>query len=120
MSLSQAGRQTTSGLVLVAIVLVSFGINAAVRLPCRDVCGSDVGRDYLDRGIDRYHPPFIDRHFEYPPLIGEVVYAATLPVDHGFRWPFLVNALLLASLAAATTWMLWRRYGTRTRRWAGS
>ena len=30
------------GAVLVAFVIVAFGVNAAVRLPCRDVCGSDV------------------------------------------------------------------------------
>ena len=118
MSVSGFARRRHVGLVLVALVIFSFGINAGVRLPCHDVCGSDIGRAYRDRGIDRGHPPFLDRDFEYPPLIGEVMYAATLPVDHGSRWPFLLNALVLTSLAAATTWMLWRRFGRRTRRWA--
>src|SRR2546421_8933598 len=102
MGLNTSARRTAPGLglVLVAFVILSFCINAGVRLPCHDVCGSDIGRDYEDRGIDRRHPPFFDRNFEYPPLIGEVMYAATVPFDHGFRWPFLVNALILTALAA--------------------
>jgi hypothetical protein len=102
----------------VAFVVLSFAVNAGVRLPCHDICGSDIGRDYETYGINRYHLPFFDRDLEYPPLIGEVMLAGTVPFDHGFRWPFLVNALALTSLAALTTWMLWRRYGLRTRRWA--
>ena len=61
-----------SAVALVAFVILSFCINAGVRLPCYDVCGTDIGHDYEDRGIDRHHPPFFDRNFEYPPLIGEV------------------------------------------------
>jgi hypothetical protein len=82
------------------------------------VCGTDIGRDYKVYEINRDHPPFFDRDLEYPPLIGELMYAATVPFDHGYRWPFLVNAVVLAALAAVTTWMLWQRYGLRTRRWA--
>jgi uncharacterized membrane protein len=118
MSVTGPARRTSVGVVLVAFVILSFCVNAGVRLPCYDVCGSDIGHDYEDRGIDRHHPPFLDRNFEYPPLIGEVAYAATLPFDRGLRWPFLLNALVLTSLAAATTWVLWRRFGMRTRRWA--
>jgi uncharacterized membrane protein len=118
MSVTGPARRTSVGVALVAFVILSFCINAGVRLPCYDVCGTDIGHDYEDRGIDRHHPPFFDRNFEYPPLIGEVVYVATLPFDRGLRWPFLLNALVLTSLAAATTWVLWRRFGMRTRRWA--
>jgi Glycosyltransferase family 87 len=107
-----------AGLVLVAFTVLGFGVNAAVRLPCHDICGSDIGRDYEVYGINRYHPPFLDRAFEYPPLVGEVVFAATLPFDHGFRGPFLLNALVLTGLAALTTWVLWLRYGSRAWRWA--
>jgi Glycosyltransferase family 87 len=93
-------------------------VNGAVRMPCRDVCGSDIGRLYQDRGIDRHHAPLFDRDLEYPPVIGLVMYAAVLPFDRGLRGPFLVNATLLIALAALTTWMLWRRYGRAARRWA--
>jgi len=106
------------GLLLVAFTVFGFGVNAAVRLPCHNVCGTDIGRDYETYGINRYHPPFLDRDFEYPPLVGEVVYAATVPFDHGFRGPFLLTALLLTGLAALTTWVLWLRYGSRAWRWA--
>jgi glycosyl transferase family 87 len=106
------------GLALVAVVVLGFCINAGVRLPCRDVCGSDIGRLYEDRGIDRDHAPFFDRDLEYPPLIGLVMYAAGYPFNHGLRGAFLLNALVLAALAAVTTWRLWRRYGDATRRWA--
>jgi uncharacterized membrane protein len=116
--MNRALTAANTGLVLVAFTVAGFAVNAAVRMPCRDVCGSDVGRDYLDRGIDRAHPPFLVRDFEYPPLVGEVMWAAAAPFDHGFRGPFLLNALVLTALAAATTWLLWRRYGLRARRWA--
>jgi len=106
------------GLALVAVVVFGFFLNAAVRLPCYDVCGSDIGRLYQDRGIDRAHPPYFSRDLEYPPLIGEVMYAATVPFDHGLRGPFLVNMLILTGLAVATTWVLWRRNGARAWRWA--
>jgi hypothetical protein len=106
------------GVALIAIVLLGFGVNAAVRLPCRDACGVDLGRLYEDRGIDRAHPPYIDRDLEYPPVIGIMMYAATVPFDQGLRGKFLVNVVLLTALAAVTTWMLWRRYGSATRRWA--
>jgi hypothetical protein len=90
------------------------GVNAGVRLPCHDVCGSDIGRAYQDRGIDRSHPPFLDRDFEYPPLIGEVMYAATLPVDHGFRWPFLTDSVFSYSSPASS----WRWKCRTSSRWA--
>ncbi|MEX1007207.1 MAG: hypothetical protein WD271_05115 [Acidimicrobiia bacterium] len=108
---------TATGLVFVAIVLLAFCVNAAVRVPCRDVCGSDLGRLYETRGIDRDHAPFIDRDLEYPPLVGLVMYAAGVPFDGSLRPSFLLNALVLAALAAITTWVLWRAYGSRVRRW---
>ena len=95
-------------------------VNAAVRLPCRDVCGSDIGRLYESRGIDRDHAPFFDRELEYPPLIGLVMYTAGAPFDGSMRPSFLLNALVLAALAALVTWALWRRYGSRTKRWVFS
>jgi uncharacterized membrane protein len=116
--MSTLRRVQNTGLLLVAFTVFGFGVNAAVRMPCHNICGTDIGRDYETYGINRYHPPFIDRDFEYPPLIGEVVYAATVPFDHGFRGPFLLNALLLTGLAALTTWVLWLRYGSRAWRWA--
>ena len=106
------------GLALVAVVVFGLCINAAARLPCYDVCGSDIGRLYQDRGIDRHHPPYFSRDFEYPPLIGAVMFAAGVPFDHGLRGPFLVNVALLVALAAITTWVLWRRNGDRAWRWA--
>jgi uncharacterized membrane protein len=111
-------RRLAGGGVLVAIVVAGFAVNAAVRMPCREVCGSDIGRLYLDRGIDRAHPPYVDRDFEYPPLTGLVMWAASVPFDHGLRGAFTATALLMLALAAVVTWMLWRRYGTATRRWA--
>jgi hypothetical protein len=107
-----------AGLALVAIVVLGFALNAAVRMPCRDVCGSDLGRLYEDRGIDRGHIPYFDRDLEYPPLIGAVMYGAGSVFDAGLRGRFLVNAALLCGLAALTTWLLWRRYGSAARRWA--
>ena len=109
-----------AGLVLVGIVLLAFCINAAVRLPCRDVCGSDMARLYESRRIDRDHAPFFDRDLEYLPLVGLVMYAAGALFDGSMRPSFLLNALVLASLAAITTWMLWRAYGSRTKRWVFS
>ena len=87
-------------------------------MPCYDVCGSDIGRLYQDRGVDRAHPPYFSRDLEYPPLIGEVMYVATVPFSGGLRGPFLVNMLVLTGLAVATTWVLWRRNGRRAWRWA--
>ncbi|HWS47825.1 MAG TPA: glycosyltransferase 87 family protein [Acidimicrobiia bacterium] len=107
-----------AGLVLVAVVVFGFAVNTAVRMPCYDVCGSDIARLYQDRGIDRAHAPYFSRDLEYPPLIGLVMYAAVLPFDHGLRNPFLVNALVLTALAAVATWVLWRRNGRRAWRWA--
>jgi hypothetical protein len=107
-----------TGGLLVAIVVAGFTVNAAVRMPCRVVCGADIGRLYDDRGIDRAHPPFFDRPFEYPPLTGLVMWGAAAPFPGGLRGPFLVNALVLGALAVATTWLLWRRHGPATRRWA--
>jgi uncharacterized membrane protein len=107
-----------TGLVIVAFVVFGFCLNTAVRLPCYDVCGLDIGRMYGDRGIDHNHAPYIDRDLEYPPLIGVVMYAATVPFDHGYRNPFLLNMVLLTALAAVTTWVLWLRNGSRTWRWA--
>ena len=107
-----------AGLVIVAFVVFGFCLNTAVRLPCYDVCGLDIGRMYGDRGIDHAHAPYIDRDLEYPPLIGVVMYAATVPFDHGYRNPFLVNMVVLTALAAVTTWVLWRRDGSRAWRWA--
>jgi Glycosyltransferase family 87 len=115
----RSGRSgSAAGLGLVALVIFAFCVNASVRLPCYDVCGSDIGRLYEDRGIDRQHAPFFDRDLEYPPVIGLVMYGAGYPFDAGLRGRFLVNAFVLTALAAATTWMLWRRYGRATRRWA--
>jgi hypothetical protein len=108
----------STGLVLVAFVVLAFCINTAVRMPCHDVCGLDIGRMYEDHHIDRAHPPYFSRDLEYPPLIGEVMYVAHEPFAHGLRNPFLANMVLLTALAAVTTWMLWRRDGTRTWRWA--
>ncbi|MDQ1383098.1 MAG: hypothetical protein QOG65_477 [Actinomycetota bacterium] len=107
-----------AGLAVVVFVVLGFCLNTAVRMPCYDVCGLDIGRMYGDRGIDHAHAPYIDRDLEYPPLIGVVMYAATVPFDHGYRNPFLVNMVLLTGLAAVTTWVLWRRDGSRAWRWA--
>jgi uncharacterized membrane protein len=107
-----------AGLAIVAFVVFGFCLNTAVRMPCFDVCGSDIGRMYGDRGINHAHAPYIDRELEYPPLIGAVMYAATVPFDHGYRNPFLVNMVVLTTLAAVTTWVLWRRDGRRAWRWA--
>jgi len=107
-----------TGLVLVAFVVLGFCLNTAVRMPCHDVCGLDIGRMYEDHHIDRAHPPYLSRDLEYPPLIGEVMYAAHAPFAHGLRGPFIDNMVLLTALAAVTTWMLWRRDGKRTWRWA--
>jgi hypothetical protein len=108
----------STGLLLVGFVILAFLINAAVRLPCRDVCGSDMGRLYETRAVDRDHAPFFDRELEYPPLVGLAMYAAGFPFDGSLRPSFLLNAAVLGSLAAITTWLLWRRYGNRARRWA--
>ncbi len=113
-----ARRAATTGLLLVAFVVTGFVANGAIRLSCYDGCGADIGRLYEDRGIDRAHPPYFNREVEYPPVIGLVMWAAALPIAHGLRSKFVFNALVLTALAALTTWMLWRRYGTRTRRWA--
>jgi hypothetical protein len=113
-----ARRVATTGIVLVAFVVTGFIVNGGIRLACREGCGADIGRLYEDRGIDRTHPPYFSRDVEYPPVIGLVMWAAAIPVAHGLRWKFAFNALVLTSLAALTTWMLWRRYGNRTRRWA--
>ena len=107
-----------TGAVLVAFVVLGFCINTAVRMPCHDVCGLDIGRMYEDHHIDRAHPPYFSRNLEYPPLIGEVMYVAHEPFAHGLRNPFLANMVLLTALAAITTWMLWRRDGQRAWRWA--
>jgi hypothetical protein len=107
-----------TGLILVAVVVVGFAVNAAIRMPCYDVCGSDIGRLYEARGIDRTHAPFFDRDLEYPPLTGLVMYAAGYPFEQGLRSRFLVNALILTTLAAVTTWLLWKRYGEAAKRWA--
>jgi uncharacterized membrane protein len=108
----------STGVVLVAFVVLGFCLNTAVRMPCHDVCGLDIGRMYEDHHIDRAHPPYFSRNLEYPPLIGEVMYVAHEPFAHGLRNPFLVNMALLTALAAVTTWMLWRRDGKRAWRWA--
>jgi hypothetical protein len=107
-----------AGVVMVAFVVLAFCLNTAVRMPCHDVCGLDIGRMYEDHHIDRAHPPYFSRDLEYPPLIGEVMYAAHEPFVHGLRNPFLANMVLLTALAALTTWMLWRRDGKRAWRWA--
>lgn len=107
-----------TGLLLVAFVVTGFAVNGAIRLSCYDGCGSDLARLYQDRGIDRSHPPYFDRDLEYPPVIGAVMYAAAVPIEHGLRARFVFNALVLIALAALTTWLLWRRYGLATRRWA--
>ena len=106
--------------MLVGIVLLAMCVNAAVRLPCRDVCGSDIARLYESRGVDHDHAPFFDRDLEYPPLVGLVMYAAGAPFDGSLRPSFLLNAVLLVGLAALVTWALWRRYGNRTKRWVYS
>jgi uncharacterized membrane protein len=46
------------------------------------------------------------------------MYVAHAPFAHGLRGPFLANMVLLTALAALTTWMLWRRDGSRAWRWA--
>jgi hypothetical protein len=108
----------STGGALVAFVVLGFCVNTAVRMPCHDVCGLDIGRMYEDHHIDREHPPYFSSNLEYPPLIGEVMYVAHEPFAHGLRNPFLANMVLLTALAAATTWMLWRRDGKRAWRWA--
>jgi hypothetical protein len=77
-----------------------------------------MGRLYETRSIDRDHAPFFDRDLEYPALVGLMMYAAGYPFDGSLRPSFLLNALVLASLAAVTTWLLWRRYGNHAKRWA--
>ncbi len=108
----------SGGLLLVAVVVFGFCVNTAVRMPCRDVCGLDIGRMYDDHHVDNTHLPYVSSNLEYPPLIGEVMAAAHAPFQHGLRNPFLANMVLLTALAAITTWMLWRRNGKRTWRWA--
>jgi len=108
----------SAGVALVAFVVLGFCLNTAVRMPCHDVCGLDIGRMYEDHLIDRQHPPYFSRNLEYPPLIGEVMYVAHEPFAHGLRNPFLANMVLLTALAAVTTWMLWRRDGKRAWRWS--
>jgi hypothetical protein len=114
---SRVAPATRAGIVFVAIVVAALCVSAAVRLPCRDVCGSDLGRLYEARGIDRAHAPLLDRDLEYPPLVGLVMYAAGYPFDGALRASFLLNVLVLVTLAAVTTWLLWRRYGRRVDRW---
>src|SRR5258708_39849468 len=106
-----------AGLAIVAFVVFGFCLNTAVRMPCYDVCGLDIGRMYGDKGIDHSHAPYIDRDLEYPPLIGVVMYAATVPFDHGYRNPFLVNMVVLTSLAAVTPWAVWPRGANRRLPW---
>lgn len=106
------------GMALLAVVGAGFAINAAVRLPCYDVCGVDIARLYEERGIDRSHRPFFDRDLEYPPVIGVEMYAVTFLYDGALRLKFLLSALVLGTLALLTTWALWQRFGKRTWRWA--
>jgi hypothetical protein len=106
------------GLALIAVVSAGFAINAAVRLPCHDVCGVDIARLYEERGIDRAHAPYFDRNLEYPPVIGLEMYAVTFLYDGALRLKFLLSALVLGGLAILTTWVLWQRFGKRTWRWA--
>jgi hypothetical protein len=115
-----AQRRTVArgGLALIAVVSAGFAINAAVRLPCYDVCGVDIARLYEERGIDRAHPPYFERDLEYPPVIGLEMYAVTFLYDGGLRLKFLLSALVLGALAILTTWALWQRFGKRTWRWA--
>jgi peptide/nickel transport system substrate-binding protein len=114
-----ARRRTAvgGGLVLVCVCLAIFAVGVGLRLPCRDVCGSDLGRLYESRGIDRDRLPFVDRPLEYPPLVGVVMYVAGVPGDGSPRVSFVFNALVLAALAALVTWLLWRAYGARAKRW---
>lgn len=106
---------TGAGLVALCLAIFAFGIG--VRLVCRDVCASDIGHLYEARGIDRGSLPFVDRPLEYPPLIGIVMYVAGLPGNGSPRVSFAFNAMGLALLAATVTWLLWRHFGARTRRW---
>jgi hypothetical protein len=106
-----------AGLGLVCACLAISAVGIGLRLPCRDVCASDLGRLYESRGIDRESLPFVDRPLEYPPLVGVAMYVAGLPGDGSPRVSFVFNALLLAALAALVTWQLWRQYGARAKRW---
>ncbi|MDQ1533002.1 MAG: hypothetical protein QOF28_763 [Actinomycetota bacterium] len=106
-----------AGLGAVCVCLAIFAAGIAFRLPCRDACGSDLGRLYESRGIDRDHLPFVDRDLEYPPLVGVVMYVAGFPGYGSPRVSFVGNALILAALAAWVTRQLWRQYGTRATRW---
>jgi hypothetical protein len=111
------GALLGSGLGLVCVGLAIFALGIGSRLPCRDVCGSDLGRLYESRGIDRDNLPFVDRPLEYPPLVGVVMYVAGVPGDGSPRVSFVFNALILTGLAAVVTWQLWRQYGARAKRW---
>jgi hypothetical protein len=99
------------------VCLAIFAVGIGTRLVCRDVCASDIGHLYEARGIDRHSLPFVDRPLEYPPLIGIVMYVAGLPGNGTPRVSFVFNAMVLALLAAMVTWLLWRQFGARTRRW---
>jgi len=41
----------SAGVALVAFVVLGFCLNTAVRMPCHDVCGLDIGRMYEDHLI---------------------------------------------------------------------
>lgn len=107
----------SAGVGMVCVCLAIFALGIGVRLPCRDACGSDLGRLYESRGIDRDSLPFVDRDLEYPPLVGVVMYVAGLPGDGSPRVSFVSNALILAALAALLTRQLWREYGARAKYW---
>jgi len=106
-----------TGAALVGVCLVIFAVGVGARLGCRDVCGSDIGHLYEARGVDRGSLPYVDRPLEYPPLIGVVMYVAGLPGNGTPRVSFVFNAVGLALLAATATWLLWRHFGARVRRW---
>jgi hypothetical protein len=106
-----------TGAALVGLCLAIFAVGIGARLGCRDVCGSDIGHLYEARRVDRGSLPYVDRPLEYPPLIGIVMYVAGLPGNGSPRVSFVFNAVGLALLAAMVTWLLWRHFGARTRRW---
>jgi uncharacterized membrane protein len=92
-----------------AIVLI---VGALPRLIAASGYASDLGRYYAFRDLHPGVLPYLDRAIEYPVVSGAVLGVASL-FTRDARALFLINAFLLATLAALLAFFLAKRYGSR-------
>jgi uncharacterized membrane protein len=100
-----------------AVLAAAFALQVLTYAHGGHTSISDIPRLVLHRGLTPTHWPYVDRMLEYPVLAG-LLLGAAVTLRPGPFGALTVVALVTSVVTLGVTWLLARRFGGRTWRWA--